>query len=334
MTLHIPRLTERKIRPVLERVKKDSLSNPMITACSEPHTETAWFFATRSDGRPEPCKILPMTSVHPYKSQSSFRPLTTPFLASLYFPVRPYIRHTISLILECCTVVYKCVRVWGVLANLALLRTFSMLSPMQSSTHITLPYDDMTYDTPYIWETNYIQNPFVYKKTFSTCTCHLRHVHSTFPHHYAKVTLTPDPPYATRDAAFFTLENDRSRTPKNVRSKFMYVGWVSTILHIFRRVIKVFLRFDDSSEHMLQKGGLNMMPYKLYVADKTVDSKNLEWREVLEDDRVMSLLMVAVELLPRVQEDEIEYVIVAPDGEFVVTSLYMDEDFMKGGTLQ
>ena len=75
-----------------------------------------------------------------------------------------------------------------------------------------------------------------------------------------------------------------------------------------------------------------MLPYKLYVADKNVlDTKDLVWRHELTSDTVMSLLIYAVDLIPLAQEDEIEYYIEAPDGEIIVTSLYLDQEFMKGG---
>ena len=74
-----------------------------------------------------------------------------------------------------------------------------------------------------------------------------------------------------------------------------------------------------------------MKPYELFVADKIADESVLVWRKVSESDTVSSLLVIAVEFIPLQQENEIEFAIVAPDGEFVVTSLYMDTEFMKGG---
>ena len=75
-----------------------------------------------------------------------------------------------------------------------------------------------------------------------------------------------------------------------------------------------------------------MLPYKLYVADKNVlDTKDLQWIKITESDTVMSLLLLAVDFIPLAQDDDIEYFIEAPDGEIVVTSLYLDEEFMKGG---
>jgi hypothetical protein len=75
----------------------------------------------------------------------------------------------------------------------------------------------------------------------------------------------------------------------------------------------------------------HMKPYELFVADKIADESVLVWRKVSESDTVSSLLVIAVEFIPLQQENEIEFAIVAPDGEFVVTSLYMDTEFMKGG---
>lgn len=74
-----------------------------------------------------------------------------------------------------------------------------------------------------------------------------------------------------------------------------------------------------------------MKPYELFVADKIADESVLVWRKVSESDTVSSLLVIAVDFLPLQQEDEIEFAIVSPDGEFVVTSLHMDTEFMKGG---
>lgn len=74
-----------------------------------------------------------------------------------------------------------------------------------------------------------------------------------------------------------------------------------------------------------------MKPYELFVADKIADESVLVWRKVCESDTISSLSILATVLIPLNEEKEIEFAIVSPDGEFVLTSLHMDTEFMKGG---
>jgi hypothetical protein len=97
---------------------------------------------------------------------------------------------------------------------------------------------------------------------------------------------------------------------------------------MFQRVIKINLIVLWS---ISSRKEAHMKPYELFVADKIADESVLVWRKVCESDSVSSLLVLAVHYIPLNEDDEVEYAIVAPDGEFIVTSLYMDQEFMKGG---
>jgi len=96
----VPRQIERKIRnTVVERARKVSLSNPMMTACPERTAEIAWFFATRGDDSLQPRKILSLllvialALVRPYNPRKHFQRTAKPSIGCNIYGVQPYIRH-------------------------------------------------------------------------------------------------------------------------------------------------------------------------------------------------------------------------------------------------
>jgi hypothetical protein len=106
MTLHTQRAQRAsldkligRLDRVLERARKVSLSNPMMTACPELTAETAWFFATRGDDSLQPRKILSLllvmalTSVRPYNPRKHLQRTAKPSKPCNIYGVHPYIRH-------------------------------------------------------------------------------------------------------------------------------------------------------------------------------------------------------------------------------------------------
>ena len=208
--------------------QKSFLSNPMITACPERTAETAWFFATRGDASLTPRKILPtsrdmvLTYVRPYKPQLPYYGLGKAYITPSYSSVRPYIVHVkySTRVYELSSRVCESVGCASIF-RITIAFFYDLTYVIRQS--IRRHKQHMTYDTPYICTTNYIQNPYLYRNSLSTCTCHLRHVHSDSPQSRAISLYDTDPTYSHTSRNIFCLISTMIEHAKSVRSNSMYV---------------------------------------------------------------------------------------------------------------